>query len=309
MSGVAVRATRGRTARSAARTGRRRGASINLLYVPALVLFAVFLVYPLLRGVQLSFTNWDGFSSARDFIGVENYVRLLRDENFGLALRNTVLFGVGSTLLQQIIGLLLALALDRPSRTRRFIRAVVYLPVLISPVIMGLMYHLVFQYNTGALGDIVVALGGERVAWLADANAAVLIIVVVNGMQFVGISMIIYLAGLQGIPGEYYEASTLDGAGPVRQFWSITVPLLQPAFLASVVLNLIGGLKLFDIIMILTKGGPGYSTNSVSTLISITYFNEQSAGYAAAMGVVLFVMIGVVTLVTTRLLGRGRVDA
>ncbi len=95
----------------------------------------------------------------------------------------------------------------------------------------------------------------------------------------------------------------------MRQFWSITVPMLQPAFLTSVVLNLIGGLKLFDIIMVLTKGGPGYSSNSVSTLISITYFNEQSAGYAAAMGVVLFILIGAVSLVTTWLIGRRRIDA
>jgi raffinose/stachyose/melibiose transport system permease protein len=291
--------------------GRRRwhGASINLFYVPAVAILGVFLLYPLISGIQLSFTDWNGFSPARDFIGFENYARLWADGNFRVALLNTAIYGIGSTVLQQVIGLLLALALDRPSRTRKFVRAIVYLPVLISPVIMGMMYTLVFQYNNGVLNDIVVALGGERVAWLSESTAAVAIIVVVNSLQFVGISMIIYLAGLQGIPAEYYEASGIDGAGPMRQFWSITVPMLQPAFLTSVVLNLIGGLKLFDIIMVLTKGGPGYSSNSVSTLISITYFNEQSAGYAAAMGVVLFILIGAVSLVTTWLIGRRRIDA
>lgn len=293
----------------ARRRRRLPGARINLLYVPALLLFAVFLVYPLLSGVQLSFTNWNGFSADRAFVGFDNYLRLWGDANFRVALLNTAIYGIGSTAIQQVLGLLLALALDRPSRTRRFIRAIVYLPVLISPVIMGLMYHLVLQYNNGALNDLVVALGGTRTAWLSDSAAAVTIIVIVNSLQFVGISMIIYLAGLQAIPTEFYEASGLDGAGPVRQFWSITVPMLQPAFLTSVVLNLIGGLKLFDIIMVLTKGGPGYSSNSVSTLISITYFNEQSAGYAAAMGVVLFLLIAVVTLATTTLLNRRRLDA
>lgn len=293
----------------ARRRRRSRGALVNLLYVPALLLFAVFLVYPLLSGVQLSFTNWNGFSADRAFVGFDNYLRLWNDGNFRVALLNTAIYGIGSTALQQVLGLLLALALDRPTRTRRFIRAVVYLPVLISPVIMGLMYHLVLQYNNGALNDIVVALGGTRTAWLSDAAGAVTIIVIVNSLQFVGISMIIYLAGLQAIPAEFYEASGLDGAGPVRQFWSITVPMLQPAFLTSIVLNLIGGLKLFDIIMVLTKGGPGYSSNSVSTLISITYFNEQSAGYAAAMGVVLFLLIALVTLATTSLLNRRRIDA
>lgn len=295
--------------------GRRRtpfrlqGASINLFYVPALAIFAVFLIYPMISGLQLSFTDWDGFSAARDFIGLENYVRLLDDGTFHTALINTFIFGVGSMVCQQVLGLALALALDRPGRKRSAVRAIIYLPVLISPVIMGTMYHLLFQYNDGALNDVVVALGGERLAWLSDSTTAIAIIVAVNSLQFVGISMVIYLAGLQAIPGEFYEAAGLDGAGPLRQFWSITIPMLQPAFVTSVVLNLIGGLKLFDIIMVLTKGGPGYSTNSVSTLISIAYFDEQSAGYAAAMGVVLFLLIAIASLVTTHLLNRRRLDA
>lgn len=290
-------------------TSAWRRSSINLLYVPTVAVLVMFLGYPLLDGIQLSLTNWNGFSDARQFIGLDNYLRLWGDANFRTALINTLIFGVGSTLVQQVLGLLLALALDRPTRSSRVLRAVVYLPVLISPVIMGMMYTLVFQYNNGVLNDVVVILGGERVAWLSEASAAIAIIVAVNSLQFVGISMIIYLAGLQGVPAEYYEASALDGAGPTRQFWSITLPMLQPAFLTSIVLNLIGGLKLFDIIMVLTKGGPGYASNSVSTLISITYFNEQSAGYAASMGVVLFALIAVVSLLTTSFLGSRRIDA
>jgi raffinose/stachyose/melibiose transport system permease protein len=287
----------------------RRGRSANLLYLPALALFAVFTVYPVIRGAQLSFTNWDGYTPDQSFVGMANYLRLLSDPTFHTVLVNTLIYGVGSTVIQQVLGLALAVALDRPSRLRNAARALIYLPVLVSPVIMGTMYYLLFQYNNGTFNDIMVALGQQRAAWLSDPGAATAIIVVVNSLQFTGISMVIYLAGLQSIPGEYYEASSLDGATGWKQFTNITVPLLQPAFAASIVLNLIGGLKLFDIIKVLTAGGPGYSTNSVSTLISVSYFDDQSAGYASAMGVVLFLLILVVSLGVNAVLNRRSVEA
>jgi len=288
--------------------GARRSGLINLLYLPAILLFAVFTVFPLISGVGFSFTNWDGYSPEKPFVGLENYLRLFQDETFRQVLGNTFIYGIGSMVIQQILGLALALALDRPMRGRGVARAIIYLPVLVSPVIMGTMYYLLFQFNNGAFNDIVVAFGGERVAWLSQPSAAVAIIVAVNSLQFVGISMIIYLAGLQSIPQTYYEAAMLDGAGAWQRFTGITVPLLQPAFATSVVLNLIGGLKLFDVIKVLTNGGPGYSTNSVSSLIGITYFENQSAGYASAMGVVLFVIIAIFTLALNALLNRRRLE-
>jgi raffinose/stachyose/melibiose transport system permease protein len=288
---------------------RNKGALVNVLYLPAVLLLAVFTVYPLISGVAISFTNWNGYSADRSLVGLANYLRLLDDATFRTVLTNTFIYGVGSTVIQQILGLAIALALDRKMRGRNVARAIIYLPVLVSPVIMGTMYYLLFQYNNGAFNDIVVALGAERIAWLSDPSAAVIIIVAVNSLQFVGVSMIIYLAGLQSIPSMYHEASTLDGASTWQQFRDITFPLLQPAFATSVVLNLIGGLKLFDIIQVLTGGGPGYSTNSVSTLIGIAYFDNQSAGYSAAMGVVLFLIIVVFTLALNALLNRRRLEA
>ena len=284
---------------------RRRA---NLLYVPALLVFALFTVYPLLNGFVLSLTNWNGYSPARAFVGADNYLRMLSDPLVGAALVNTFIYGIGSTLLQQVIGLGLALALDRALRGRNIARAIIYLPVLVSPVVMGTMYYMFFSYNYGGLNDIVVALGGERVAWLSEAGSAILIIVIVNSLQFVGISMVIYLAGLQSIPPVYYEASRVDGASEWQQFVSITVPLLQPAFATSIVLNLIGGLKLFDVIRVLTAGGPGYSTESMSTLISRFYFDNQSAGYASAVGIVLFLIIAVFTLSLNTLFNRKRLE-
>jgi len=281
---------------------------LNWFYVPALVLFAVFSIYPLISGISLSLTNWNGYSRSKAFVGFDNYLRLLDDEVFRTALVNTLIYGVGSTVIQQVLGLGLAVVLDRIVRGAALLRAVIYLPVMVSPVVLGTMYYLIFRYNNGALNDARALFGADQVAWLADAGFAITAIVIVNSLQFVGISMVIYLAGLQSVPTEYYEAAQLDGATWWQSFRGITVPLLQPAFATSIVLNLIGGLKLFDIVQVLTGGGPGKSTHSVSTLIGETYFSNQAAGYSAAIGVVLFVLIVAVTFVLNSLLNRKRVE-
>ncbi|GAA2899088.1 carbohydrate ABC transporter permease [Microbacterium esteraromaticum] len=281
---------------------------LNWFYVPALVLFAVFSIYPLISGVSLSLTNWNGYSRGKAFVGVDNYLRLLDDDVFRTALVNTLIYGVGSTIIQQVLGLGLAVVLDRVVRGASLLRAVIYLPVMVSPVVLGTMYYLIFRYNNGALNDLRALFGAQQVAWLSDATVGITVIVVVNSLQFVGISMVIYLAGLQGVPTEYYEAAQLDGATWWQSFRSIALPLLQPAFATSIVLNLIGGLKLFDVVQVLTGGGPGHSTHSVSTLIGETYFSNQAAGYSAAIGVVLFVLIVAVTFVLNALLNRKRVE-
>ncbi|GAA3753963.1 sugar ABC transporter permease [Microbacterium kribbense] len=295
------------------RGGHTHGAAfasrgINLLYLPALAVVIVFTVYPFIQGISLSFTNWNGYSPQKSWVGAVNYLRLFTDANFGQALGNTLIYGFGSTIIQQVLGLALALALDRAIRGRGLARAIIYLPVLVSPVVMGTMYYLFFAYGTGGFNDIVVAFGGERIPVFADAAAATAIITIVNSVQFVGISMVIYLAGLQAIPVMYYEAARVDGAGTWTQFTNVTMPMLQPAFVTSIVINLIGGLKLFDVIRVLTGGGPGYATNSVSTLISKTYFGNQNAGYASAMGVALFLLIAAFTLVVNTLLNKRRLE-
>jgi len=281
---------------------------LNWFYVPAIALFAVFSIYPLISGVSLSLTNWNGYSRSKAFIGLDNYARLLDDEVFRTALVNTLIYGVGSTLIQQVLGLALAVVLDRIVRGASLLRAVIYLPVMVSPVVLGTMYYLIFRYNNGALNDVRALFGAEQVAWLSDATVGIVVIVIVNSLQFVGISMVIYLAGLQAVPTEYHEAAQLDGATWWQSFRSITLPLLQPAFATSIVLNLIGGLKLFDVVQVLTGGGPGQSTHSVSTLIGETYFSNQAAGYSAAIGVVLFVLIVAVTFVLNSQLNRKRVE-
>ncbi|HJE22016.1 MAG TPA: sugar ABC transporter permease [Bifidobacterium pullorum] len=279
---------------------RFKGASVNLFYAPALIMLVLFSLYPLISGIGISLTSWDGFNPEKIFVGLSNYVTMLRDANFRMTLINTFIYGIGSTIIQQVLGLGLAVLLNSKIKGCNLMRAIIYLPALVSAVIMGTMYYFIFQYDTGALNTILSALGLEKVAWFQNATTALIIILVVNSVQFVGTSMIIYLAGLQGLDQSVVEAASLDGASGWKMFWNITLPGLAPSFTTSVVLNLIGGLKLFDVIKVLTGGGPGYSTNSVSSYISIQYFDNQNAGYAAAMGVVLFIIIAVVTTVMNK---------
>lgn len=262
----------------------------------------------MLRGSYLSISNWDGYSSTYALVGFRNYVELMKDSAFRVIFLNTFFYGVASTAIQQIVGLGLALVVNNKFRGSNTLRAIIYLPALVSPIVMGTMYYIFFRYNNGALNDIMVVVGLNQVAWLSSPSFARLVLVLVNSFQFVGISMIIYLAGLQGISKTYYEAASIDGASPVEQFKNITVPLLAPAFTTSIVLNLIGGLKLYDIIMALTGGGPGFATHSISTYIGFTYFRDQAAGSAAAQGVVLFLVIAVMTVALNKWLSSNVVE-
>ena len=269
----------------------RKGISIDILYLPAVILLTVFVVYPLLSGVQISFTNWNGYSSTYKYIGFANYKKMFHDKMFYTALKNTVIYGVGSTTLQTIIGISYALLLQKRFPGQTLARVIIYLPAMIASLIMGYISYFLVQYNHGAINDIMIALGKEPVDWMANGERAVWIIVVINDLQFVGKTMIVMIAGLQGIPDSYNEAASIDGAAYLQRLRYITLPLLLPAITTSVVLNLIGGLKLFGIILATTSGGPGYSSHSLSTLINYLYFQNQNAGYSSSVGLFLFLII------------------
>lgn len=273
---------------------------INLFYLPALILFAVFVIYPFMEGIRISFTNWNGYSQNYTYVGAKNYIQLFQDKNVRTALINTLIYGIGSTFLQNVIGLLYAVFLDSKFRGRMLVRTIIYLPVMIAPLVMGYMMYFLVQYDNGAINDILAAFGRQPVDWMNNGFRAVILMTLINSLQFVGISMVIYMAGLQGIPGVYYEAAAIDGVSGFQAFRSITLPLLTPAITSAVVINLIGGLKLFDIIMALTMGGPGYSSHSLSTLITNQYFRAQNAGYSAAIGVGTFLLIMFISNVTMR---------
>lgn len=287
---------------------QKKNRLINLFYVPALALFAVFVVLPFIKGIYLSLTNWNGYSPSYKFVGLKNYARMLTDENVRTAFVNTIIYGFGSTLVQNVLGIAFAVLLNKKFRGRSLIRTVIYLPVMIAPLIMGYIMYFFFTYNNGAVNDVLKLFGVQPVDWLAKGSRAVIILMLVNSLQFAGISMVIYLAGLQNIPTLYYDAAAIDGVNDRQRFFYVTLPLLMPAVTSSVTINLIGGLKLFDVISALTGGGPGYDTNSLSTLIHRLYFGSERAGYAAAVGLVFFVFIMIVSNIVVKALQKRQVE-
>ncbi|MBT2719490.1 sugar ABC transporter permease [Bacillus sp. ISL-46] len=288
---------------------KQQESSLWWMYLPALAAVCFFILYPFLNGIKISFTNWNGFSQTYDYIGFNQYTRMLKDPDTWLVVKNTLLYGVGSTILQNVIGLGYALLLNQSIRMRSFTRTVVYLPVIISPLIMGYIWYFFFAFQGGALNDLLVFFGQEKINALGDPSTNIWLIVFANTFQFVGIAMIIYLAGLQSISKDFYEAAQMDGASAFQQFKSITLPMLMPSITINIVINIIGGLKLFDVIISLTGGGPGYASQSMSTFMYDLYFNRQDAGYAATQGVFMAIIILILSLAALVYFKRKEIEA
>lgn len=276
--------------------------SLYLMTLPALLLFALFVFFPLIRGFTMSLTDWNGFSQHYSFVGLQNYGDLTADRRVLRAAANTLIIAVCDTTLQVVLGLLYALLLNHSGRLISIWRTVIYIPVMVSTLIMGYIWYFMLQYP-GALNDIRLLFNAEAVDWLLYPKYAVSAIIVVGVLQFVGQSMIIFIAGLKRISPEIYEAADIDGANARRKFFRITLPSLRPALVTVVTLKLIGSLQIYDLIVALTDGGPGNQTHSVSTMIGYLYYGSEKAGYAAALGIVLFAAVLVLTLATNRVLG------
>lgn len=282
--------------------------SINLFYVPALLVMAFFIALPLINGTRLSFFNWNGYSQRKTWVGLDNYISMLSDKSLRVAFLNTLLYGFGSTILQNILGLLTALLVDSKFRGHTVVRTFIYLPIMIAGLIMGYIMYYFLQFDKGILNEILGWFGVMPVDWLADSAKGRILITLINSVQYYGNAMVLYLAGLQGIPDLYYEAAQVDGASAWQRFRYITLPLLTPAISSAVIINLIGSLKLNDVIVALTNGGPGQETHSLSTYITLTYFKMEKAGYASAVGVFLFFFILVVSTIANRYFRKKEVE-
>jgi raffinose/stachyose/melibiose transport system permease protein len=283
-------------------------ASLNLMYLPALILFAFFIYYPVTQGINISFTNWNGYSAHYSNVGLEKYRYMFSDRRTLRVIANTLIYGLGSTFFQNILGLAYALFLNGKIKGKSIVRTIVYFPAIIAPLIMGYVWYFIFQYDGGALNDILILFGKEPVDWLGNGTRAVWLITLVNTFQWMGVAMVIYLAGLQAIPRDFLEAAEVDGASGFYKLIHITIPLLMPAITISIVLNIIEGLKLFDVIISMTNGGPGYASHSLSTMMSDLFFASQDAGFAAALGNLMFVMITVLGISSLGILRRREVD-
>jgi len=282
---------------------RRAALTPYVFLAPGLALFVAFRVYPLLDGLRLSFTNARLGRAQYAFVGLANYERLLEDTRFHASLVNTAFYAVASTLPILAIPLLLAVALNRGIALRTFLRSAFFFPFTLSVVTVGLTWLWLLDPVVGPFNYYLKALGIPVRSWLADPTTAMWAIIVTSVWWVTGYYLVIYLAGLQDIPRELYEAAALDGAGGARAFWAITLPLLRPVFLFVFVTHVIGSFQIFGQVFILTQGGPGDATRTVVQHLYETAFqNFFHFGSASAMAWVLFALILVFSLLQFRLL-------
>ncbi|WP_366146360.1 sugar ABC transporter permease [uncultured Pseudokineococcus sp.] len=264
--------------------------------VPAAVFYVFAVAWPSLQGAALSLTDWDGLSQERSFVGLAQFERLIADSAATGAIWNTLFIAVGITVLQNLVGLLLALGVHSKIKSRNVLRVALFAPAVITPVAVGYLWQFLLAPQ-GAVNDLLGALGLGFLqrSWLGDGDLALVAIVVVIIWQFAGYSMVIFLAGLQGVPEEILEASHLDGAGAFRRFWSVVRPELAPALTINLMLSVIGGLKLFDQVWVMTGGGPGNATDTMSTLIYKNAFQFNDFAYGIAMALVLTAFVAVLS--------------
>jgi len=269
---------------------------------PGLLLFAAYRLYPLLEGLRLSFTNARLGRPLQQWVGLANYARLFEDTRFHVSLWNTALYTVASTLPILAVPLALALALNR-GRLKNLLRSVFFFPFTLSVVTVGLAWLWLLDPVVGPFNYYLRALGVPARSWLADPHTAMGAIILTTVWWVTGYYLVIYLAGLQDIPRELYEAAALDGASGPRAFFAITLPLLRPVLLFVVVTHVIGSFQLFGQVFVLTSGGPGDATRTVVQHLYETAFqNFFQFGAASAMAWVLFAIILAFSVLQFRLL-------
>lgn len=259
-----------------------------LFTVPALLFYAVFLVYPAYRTVRLSFTNWDGIAPTWRNVGLKNYDRLLHNEIMHVALKNTLVWSVAIIVVPTVLGLGLAVALNEEFRGRALFRMIFYAPGVLPLVGVALIWGWIYNPQFGFLNQFLVSvgLGSLTQPWLGQPSTALWATIVAGVWVRTGFPMLLYLAALQAVPKELFEAARIDGATGWRVFRDITFPSLGPTHVVVVALSVIDALKVFDLIYAMTYGGPGNDTQVIGTWVYFNVFNFNKAGYGSAVAVV-----------------------
>lgn len=280
--------------RSPSKRRRRRVPWWFIIPAAAAYIFAV--VWPSLQGFGYAFTDWDGLSRDWNFAGLSQFIRFFNDKAAIGGILHTLLIAIGVTIIQNLIGLLIALGVHSNIKSRNVLRVALFAPAVITPVATAFLWRYLMTPD-GTINEMLGALGlgALQQNWLGDPDVVVWAIIGVVVWQFAGYSMVIFLAGLQGVPDEVLEASRIDGAGPVRRFWYVVRPELAPAITINLMLSIVGGLKLFDQIWVMTGGGPGSSSETMSTLIYKNAFQFNDFAYGIALAVILTFFVAILS--------------
>lgn len=272
---------------------RRRSPYPLWFYLPAAVLFLVLFAVPTFASFYFSLTRWTLFKT--EFIGLDNFKQFFVEPTLVKGFVNAFVYGFLTSGLKVVIGLLLGVLLTSSIVGRGYLRTVVFFPVLVSTIGIGITFKVLLKPDTGLVNSALRAVGASGPGWLTDPSLALITVAAVDVWKGVGIATLIYIAGLVSIPQEYYEAARVDGASGWRNFWSITLPLVWPATTTVILLSLIGGLRSFDLIWAMTKGGPGFSSDVIASVI----YKQYQAGFyglSTAGNVVLFLVVSAVVV-------------
>lgn len=277
-----------------------------LFIFPSLIGFIIFYAVPAVRGLWLSFTDWGGLGAA-EFIGLENYIKLVQDPEFHNALRVTIYYVLLNIPLQTVLALVIATLMDR--LTKSFIvRSIIIVPWLMPSVVVGLLWLWLLDPTLGIVNVTLKNMGFSVIPFLNTTQWAMPSIAMINIWQYVGYTALLIFAGLQSIPGQVYEAASIDGASESQMFWRITIPLLRPVLVFVLVTSIIGSFQIFDTIAITTKGGPVDATRVVNWMIVQQAFERFNMGYATAISLVLFLMLVAVSLIQMRIMRANESD-
>ncbi len=294
-------------ARVSARQGRRRKAlAIVAFLLPALLIYLLFVIYPIMQAAYYSLYDWKGLGPLTKFIGLDNYRRLLGDDVFRMAFSHNILIAILSLTIQLPFALGVALLIRSRIPGRAFFRTIFFLPYVLSEVITAIVWVFIFRPDTGLINIILSATvpGFEPRGFLGDTSTVLLAIFLVITWKFFGFHMILYIAGLQGIPPELEDAARVDGATPARVLRDVTLPLLGPTIRVSAFFAILGSLQFFDLIWVMTEGGPVNASNTMATYMYTFGFQRFQLGYGAAVSLFIFLICFVFSLTYQRFVMR-----
>ena len=288
------------TGRGATRRSKKRpGPYPYWFYVAPALIYGIFFIVPTIASFYFSFTRWDLFTST--WIGLDNYQTFFEEQALITGLRNTLIYAVITSGLKVVIGMALALLLTSKIIARGYLRSVIFFPVLVSAVGVALTFTVLMNPERGLINQL---LGGADIGWLTNPSLALISVALVDVWKGVGLATVIFIAGLVSIPTEYYEAAAVDGASRWDVFRNIMLPLARPATATVITLSLIGGLRSFDLIWVMTKGGPGFASDVIASVI----YKQYQAGFyglSTAGSVVLFLVVTIIVVPLTVWLNRG----
>ncbi|HEY0829203.1 MAG TPA: sugar ABC transporter permease [Bacilli bacterium] len=279
----------------------------EILLFPALLGFFIFFLWPAIQSVTYSFTDYSVYKKHFSFIGLVNYFDVFKDDRLVAAMSNTIIFAFAVTLFQNVLAIPLAVALNAKLMTKNILRMIFFIPWCFSSLIIGFLWSFILSSSdSGLLNYILHGLGIDFLPhnWLGDPSLALKSAIGVAVWQTTGWAMIIYLANLQSIPAEIYESVKMDGATKLQTFWYITIRFLAPSMTINVLLSVIGGLKVYDQILALTGGGPGYATETITSSIINYGFVENRFGYASSLSVMMLIVIMVISMILLKYLSK-----